>query len=503
MSVSANGALKDKQNASYVVSPSRSNQTAQEVVSSFDFNNKSSFGDNLSQSLEPVTQISAQYGLLPSVETFTATGGSVSTSDNMFICTTGTSVGGYGVIRTKQPTIYREGQGLMARFTALFDSNAVANSLQFAGLFNVKDTVAFGYRGADFGIIFDSYGTQEIRKLTFTAAASGDLELTLNSVLYTIPITTGTNAFNAYEVEAWLNANQSIWMAEQVGDSVIIRNNNAAAAAGTYSVTGAGFSGTLTQVAAGAAKSETTILEADWNGESVTFDKTKGNVFMIKVSYLGFGPISFFIMDDTGIFKRVHTIEYQNANIKPSISNRALKVGWAAASLGSTTNLTVKGASAGTFIEGESKLTRQTHAEGFENTSVGTSFEGIITIKALQSFNGKAMLGRVVLQRIILSTDSTKEVVFLVVKNATLGTTNYSYHTETDSVVIYDTTAHTLPSTPDIIYRGQIGAGGANEFDLVRLGIDFYANETISIFARVVSGSASNVTASIIWKEDL
>lgn len=504
MSESASGSLLDKQKKSYVVSSTRGDyETAQEVLSINHPSNRSAFGDNLSDSLEPVTQISAQYGLLPDLETYNATGGSISTSDNMFVCTTGTSAGGYGVIRSKRPTIYREGQGLMARFTAIFDSNAVANSLQFAGLFNVQDTVAFGYRGANFGILFDTYGAQEIQKLTITAMTNGNFSLTLNSVLYTIPITTGTNEFNAYEIETWMNTNQSIWDAEQVDNTVFFRNRNAAAASGTYSATDAGFTGSLDRISTGVAKTETTILEADWNGETVSFDKTKGNVFMIKVSYLGFGPISFFIMDDTGVFKKVHTIKYQNNNIKPSLSNRALKVGWKAASLGSTTNLTVKGGCAATFIEGDSRLTRQTHAEGFENTSVGTSLVGVITLKGLQSFNNKAMLGRIVLQRLIISTDSTKEVVFVVAKNATLGQTNYTYHNESDSVVKYDTTAHTIIGTIDPIYRGQIGSGGSRELDLTRIGIEFYANETITVFARVVSGAASNVTASLIWKEDI
>lgn len=466
--------------------------------------NKSSFGDFMSESVEPINQISAQYGILDNIETYTATGGTVSTSDNMYVCTTGTSIGGYGVIRTKRPTVYREGQGLMARFTAIFDSGAVANSLQFAGLFNVQDTLAFGYRGTDFGIIHDNYGAQEIRELEITTAGNGTLTLTLNSVAYNIPITTGTEAHNAYEIEAWMTANQSAWDAEQVGDVVIFRNRNAATASGTYSVSGAGLAGTFTQVIAGAAKTETTILEANWNGESVTFDKTKGNVFMIKISYLGFGPISFFIMDSTdGVFKRVHTIVYQNNYIKPSLSNRSLKVGWTAASLGSTTDLTVKGASAATFIEGRSTLTSLSHAQSNENSSVGSSFEAVLTIKGLESFGGKAMLGRVIIQRLIVSTDSSKEVVVKLSRNATLGETNYSYHEEGESVVIYDTGDHADTGNAHAMYETQIGSGGAIEVNLKDLGIDFYANETMTVYAKVVSGAASNVTASLVWKEDI
>lgn len=468
---------------------------------------RSSFGDHMSESVDPVTQIHAQYGIRPdTIETFSANGGAISGgTDNLFVCTTGTTVGGYGVLRTKRPTLYREGQGLMSRFTAIFDANnAVANSLQFAGLFNVQDTIAFGYRGTQFGILFDNYGAQEKRKLTITVAGNGTLTLTLNTVAYSIPITTGTAEHNAYEIAAWMDANQTIWDSEQVGSTVIFRNTNAAAAAGTYSVSGAGLSGTFSTIQTGVAKTESTILEADWNGETVDFDKSKGNVYMIKASYLGFGPISFYVLCPTdNVFKRVHTIKYSNANIKPSLSNRALKVGWVAASLGSTTNITVSGASAATFIEGRSSLISESHSQTNSNASVSTSFEAVLTIKASLVFAGKSMLGRVVPQRLEISTDSTKEVVFKLSKNATLGETNFQYHDESESVVEYDTGSHADSGNAHAIYTGQVGATGNASVDLKSINIDFFAGEYITLYAKVVSGAASSVTASFIWKEDI
>ena len=466
---------------------------------------RSAFGDKLSDSLDPVEQISAQYGIgFDNIETYNATGGTVGESDNMFTCTTGISVGGYGVIRTKRPTVYREGQGLMARFTALFDDNAVVNSLQFAGLFNVQDTIAFGYRGADFGILFDHYGAQEIYSFQITGSGNGTVTFTLNTVAYSIPITTGTVEHNAYEIEAWMTANQSVWDAEQVDDKVLLRARNVGPLAGTYSTSGASMTGTFTQVEAGVVKTAETILEADWNGEEVSFDKTKGNIFMIKVSYLGFGPISFFILDsDEGVFKRVHTIKYQNNNIKPSISNRALKVGWTAASLGSTTDLTVKGGSAATFIEGRSHKTNIAHAQSNENTAVGNAFEAVLTIKGLETLGGKAMMGRIVPKRLIISTDASKEVVFKMSKNATLGETDYTYHEEGESAVIYDNGNHADTGNAHALYEGQVSGGGDREVNLKDLNIDFFANETITIFAKVVSGAAANVTASMVWSEDI
>lgn len=113
------------------------------------------------------------------------------------------------------------------------------------------------------------------------------------------------------------------------------------------------------------------------------------------------------------------------------------------------------------------------------------------------------MLGRVFLTGVEVSTDSTKEVVFKLCKGATLGETNYSYHEEADSVVIYDTTDHAESGDEHAVYGGQVGSGGAVARDLTPFGIDLLANETLTVFAKVVSGSASDVTVTLIWKEDI
>lgn len=464
----------------------------------------SSFGDPISVEPTPVTQISAQYGIPTTAETFSATGGGITTSDNMFVLTTGTSIGGYGVLRTERSTLYREGQGMTGRITAIFDSaNAVANSLQFAGFFNVQDTVAFGYRGAAFGIIHDSYGAQETRTLTITTAGNGTLVLTLNSVAYNIPITTGTQAHNAYEIEAWMDGNQSVWNTQQVGDTVVFQNKNAAAAGGTYSISGAGLVGSFATDTTGTAKTQADYAQADWNGTDVSswFDPSESNVYQIQISYLGFGPHKFFIMNTTtGQFELVHTI-YNNSSTKPSISNRALKIGWTAASLGSTTNITVKGASCATFVDGKLRLLSTPISHGNNNASVSTTFVSVISFRLKRSYGGKAMIGRVVPFYLEISSDSTKESRFRLTKNATLGETAFVSHASND-VMCYDNTARNQSGGVDI-YEGNIGAGESKTIDLINLDIDLLLGDTLTVFARVVSGSASNITAALVWKEDI
>lgn len=479
-------------------------KTAVRSEVSFPGRNQSSFGDNIVVEPTPLAQLSAQYGVPDRAETFTATGGGITVADNMFTLTTGTNIGGYGVLRTASPALYREGQGLSARYTVIFDKdNAVANSLQFGGFFSVQDTLAFGYRGASFGIIYDTYGAQETRTLAITTGGNGNLTLTLNSVAYVIPITTGTIAHNCYEIEAWMDANQSVWNTQQVGDTVVFQNKNTVAAAGTYSISGAGVVGSFSTNATGAAKAETTIAQSSWNGSDISswFDPSESNVYQIQLSYLGFGPHKFFIMNtSTGKFDLVHTI-YNNDRIKPNLSNRALKCGWVAASLGSTTNITVKGASCGIFVDGKVNLLARPISHGNSNANVSTTFVSIISFRVKRTYAGKAMIGRVVPFYLEVSSDSSKETRFKLTKNANLGETAFVSHAD-DNVMCYDNTARNQ-SGGDDIYEGTIGPGGSKTVNLKELNIDLLLGETLTVFARVVSGASSDITAALIWKEDI
>ena len=109
------------------------------------------FGEQVVAEPTPQIQISNQYALDPTLrdelETFNATGGTVDSNDNLFRCQSGTSLGGYGVIRSKEVAVYRAGQGAEARVTASF-TTGVALSLQFAGMFSLTETAAFGYSGS-------------------------------------------------------------------------------------------------------------------------------------------------------------------------------------------------------------------------------------------------------------------------------------------------------------------------------------------------------------------
>jgi len=89
-----------------------------------DKNQRAEFGELITSEPTPVVQIANQYQLDPALrsdlETFEATGGSADNSGNLFRCQTGTSAGGYGVVRSKEAVIYRAGEGIEATLTAAF-----------------------------------------------------------------------------------------------------------------------------------------------------------------------------------------------------------------------------------------------------------------------------------------------------------------------------------------------------------------------------------------------
>jgi hypothetical protein len=74
-------------------------------------NSYSAFGDQRIVELAPRVQLAATYGLINTdvIETFTATGGSADVNNNLYRCQTGTSAGGYGVLRSKDGVEYRPG----------------------------------------------------------------------------------------------------------------------------------------------------------------------------------------------------------------------------------------------------------------------------------------------------------------------------------------------------------------------------------------------------------
>lgn len=472
--------------------------------------NYSAFGETSVAENRPYIQATAVYNFLPAnFRSYTSGTGSTDVRGGQFVTETGGGVGGYGAIQSFRSLNYKTGEGALARFTALFESN-VANSWQGAGLMSIGDELSFGYNGTDFGIWHRYRGKAEVRTITISGAAGGSetLTLTLNGVAYSIPLTAGTANHNAYEVASWLNdsANQGVWRADQVDDTVIIAALSDGAKSGLYSFSASSATGSISQDQAGVTKTSDFVPRSDWNGVTEGFDwfdPTKGNVYQISFQYLGYGDIRFFIEDrDSGNFVLVHTIKYPSTSTQPSLGNPSLRVGMYCVSLGSTANLVVKAGSFGAFSQGVRARTRNPRA--FSNTqSVSSgSFVNLLALRNRRTYNGQINQVEVDPLAVSVANEGTKNIRVEIRATANPGV-------ELDFTGAGTNLITDISTTPAEITGGRllaaftVAGGGEKTLDLSSLQIRLPPTLSLFIQAFRSSGSSSDVSCALTWYEDV
>ena len=475
----------------------------------------SAFGQLLTTEPTPVVQIANQYQIDPAnrndLEIFEATGGSADNSTNLFRCQTGTSVGGYGVIRSKESLIYRAGEGIQCTLTAAF-TTGIATSLQFAGAFSLTETLAFGYDGANFSVIYSHNGEAEVQTIEVTGAASGSesATVTLDGDAFTASLTSGTVQKNAFEIARDGAADATVgakWRFEQVDDKVIAIARSVGNKTGTMSFSSSTATATVTETTQGAAKTDGHVAQASWNVNTApfaSFDPTNLNIYRIQYGYLGISNINFSVYNpDTGRFVLVHRIALASSQTATSMGAPDLKVGWTAASLGSSgTNLTVTGASAEAAVQGKEAANDGSFAADNTVASVGTTLTNILTVKNRIVYGVRFNLGKIIPISASLDNDHNKGAIVEVRINATLaGTPNYQYEDEYNSLGLVDKAATTV-TDGTLVDAFTVPAGGDATVDLSKLNDIINPEDTITIAAKTISGTSTNMTAALVWREE-
>jgi hypothetical protein len=484
-------------------------------------NQTTAFGSLEVASIRPEVQVDAVYGLRSKTDTeiFSATGGTVTAPNtgtgSEFKCSSGTSVGGYGLIRSRRAVAYRPGEGIILRWTARYGT-PVALSAQRSGGITSGVELTFGYNGLDFGILQRTGGTLEIQTLTITGGAGGSetATITLDGVAYSVSLTTGTAAHNAYEIASDSDFGPgTAWIATQNGDTVIFLSQSTGDKTGTMSFSSATATGGLVETAAGVTPIDNFINQADWNVDPMdgtgptrmVLDPSKGNVYQIRYQYLGYGAMSFYIEDsDSGTFREVHKIQYANTQTSPSLSNPALKIGWFAASLGSTTNVDIHGASGMIGVEGDQQPRRLPDAQVASKSGIGTSFTNVLTIRTRRTFQGRVNLSELLPVALSVAVDGTKISEYQVILNATLGgEPNWTYEDEDHSIVSYDTagTTATLGTASQLVLAGVLGKTSSVSGQFFAFDLHLVPGDTLTIAVKTTSGT-TDAGASITWLED-
>jgi hypothetical protein len=467
---------------------------------------QTAFGDTIVTELRPIVTLKPTYGILDEAETFTATGGSVTVASNKYVLQTGTSVGGYGVLWSRKPVVYVPGVGMESRITAQF-TTGVASSIQLAGMFSSTDGMMFGYDGTSFGVMHRYEGALELHRLTVTTPSGGaaTVTVTLNTVAYTASITAGTVQQNAHEIEQGLNAGAaaSLWHIQHIDDEVIFLYRGVGSKSGTYSVTvsAGAFVANIARVRAGANPTETWTPKASWNKDTASWlTPTEMNAYKVDSGYLGIiGPRFWAWHKTQRRWKLVHTIDKDGLS-DMVFGNPTLRVGWASASLGSTTNLTVYGGSAMAGLQGRVDRAHAFGASGVATTV--TTETQVLSIQSRREFGGRANNGVLVPKQLTIGTDSTKGAVFKLYRNATVaGNTVHQYVDETESFCTYDAAGTTVSGGRLLgVYAiGPSGRAVVNLGDINEIGV---AGDELTITATVSSGGGgADMVAALTWEE--
>lgn len=467
---------------------------------------QSAFGEVMAVEPRPQAQIHAVYGIRSNVRVLEQLSATVTDSDGEFITRTGATAFAVAAAATARPLVYRSGQGALARVTARFDAGQ-ANTVLGAGLFSNTEGVYFGYNGTEFSIFHTRAARVSIQTLTLTVAAGGaeTATVTIDGTAYNVPLTAGTIAHNAHELEQSLRAQVTNWEFSQNGNTVVMNQTVPLVTTGAFSYSSTGSSaGSIVENQAGADTTNDIVPQASWNIDTKpTLDPTKYNVYQMRYQYLGAGVIEYGIENpDTGAFDLVHRIKWPNANTTPSLGNPSMFCGWLARSLGGTNDLAVRGISAMTAIEGVDDAPTNFNTSAVASQSVGTTEQSHMIIRSRATFANRLNLGIVEPIALSVANDSSKAAIIRIYADADItADTNFSYIDVNESIVELDTTQATIVGTPTPIITEVIAGNSGAEIDLTRLQRELLARGNLMVTSELQAGAASDVTASLIWEE--
>ncbi len=478
---------------------------------------KTAFGDLKAESMVPITQISAEYGLLTQVLTVVDNQASGTTSiiDNKFTCQSGTAVDGLASISSLRQLKYRPGQGALGRFTAVFD-NGVANNQQVAGLITGENIFAFGFIGTAFGIIYAHDGESENQELTLTTPAAGSetSTITVNGVAISVPLTVGTVQHNAFEIANSLQAQVTNYSFTSNNDQVIAQSL-IPGPQGSFAFTSATAVAAWVQEHVGVFPTVDFTPQASWNVDTridpdplINLDPQKGNVYQVQYQYLGFGAIKFFVEDSaTGDLLLVHTIQFANSSTIPSVTNPTFRIGWLSRNIGNNTNVTVSGSSAGAFIEGIVKMSTPTRAKSNDQAvPANATFTNIVAFRNRTHFGGKVNRAELFPLSATASTQTNKFAFIRIIANPTFaGDVDFSYIDKNSSIM--ETATDAVVVTDGVVIDEFTVVAGSSEGLIFndRPDSDFIAlpGQVFSIAASIPTGAASDCQATGTWQEDL
>lgn len=471
----------------------------------------SAFGEALSVPLTPVIQLDALYEFDPrEFQTFSANGGSIQqdTNKTLFQAHTGTQPYGYAVIRSNRAARYRPGQGLMARFTAMYDHAQSGVTLR-AGLIAQEQSLVIGYNGTQFGILRQNGGKAQIVKVTISSNTIGTATITLNGVATNVTLTTTNTTTSAGEIAA---ATFTGWQTQQVDNAVWFLADIVEVKSGANTIGGTA-SGTISVVQTGVAHTDNWIYQSEWNVDKldgtgtsgITLDPAKLNIFQIQFRWLGAGEIRWAIENPSnGDLIYFHHIHYSNRNTAVHLDNPSFRIGYAAYNTNNATitDAHVHGASMMVAVEGNLiDNSWPTGAHVIKKNLAQDTVHGLMTLKNKLIHKDKINLRRVQLKTLTVAFQGNDPAVISLFLNAT-SVNGHTFNKVADysCVAIATGTTSYIYANEQPLAEFVIPINGSGTFDLDQLGLVIPPNSRLNVAISSAQG-ISNIAAAVTWVE--
>lgn len=439
---------------------------------------KTAFGELAVAEPTLVAEMQFPYGINPVItESRENQSGSVSHTNRQAVLATGAAANSSAEARSSSIIRYQPGAGVMARFTGFF-TTGVAGNVQKLGIGNADGGLYFGYNGTSFGIFYERYGLAEVRTLTITTASSHaeNVTITLDGDAVAVAVTaSGVITTTANEIAAgdYSDVGRG-WTAYAAGNKVEFVSWDAATHTDTYSLSGTSAVGTFAQNVAGAALSSTFTAQASWNGDDifdgngvtgVTLNPTKGNVYQIRMQWLGYGALQLFVEDpDDGELHLVHTIEYANANTRPAFNDPAFRLRGLCENTSGTSNVSLTINCMAGYIEGRRAFPGVRFGAVGTNASVSTTTLPLLSIRMGTHFNGYEVQTLAKILRIFMAVEHTKPMQILVYTNPTLTGASWADAVSGVTATEIDTSASAM-SGGTLLAVIALGRTGNTEID--------------------------------------
>lgn len=474
-----------------------------------------SYDELKTENSNPITQISSRYDLLGQVLTVTdtASSGSNAVIDNKFTCKTGVASDGLASILTLRQISARPGQGLIARFDAIF-TLGVENSQQAAGLITSENSYVFAFLGETFGVAHTHSGVSETQELTITTPASGAeiAVINVNGIAFNVNLTSGTVQHNAFEIAISLQSQVENYNFTSNNDQVVAQ----ALLSGTqlsFTFTSATAVASWVQEHAGVAVTVVFTPQDEWSEDNrltgtveEILDPTKGNFYQIQVSS-NFGVVRFFVDDNkTGFPVLVHMITNANLSTTTNVTNPTWRLGWFTQNLGSTIDLTCSGSEAGAFIEGNSRRNNPPNSDSNNQLSVGTTLTNIMTFRNRIHFGGKVNRVEIFPQFVSVSSQANKSTFFKFLINPTFsGDLDFFYIDKDNSVMEAAIDSVSVTGGEEIASLTISPNGGETLMFNERFDQDvvILPGVIFAIVAEAASGAGGDMQQSFSWQEDI